>query len=53
MPFGTATFTVTRLGPSFLQGASGSYTLENFPDPGDDARIEWSERQQSFVITGH
>jgi len=50
MPIGSATFTVTTLGTSFLRGAQGSYTLPDFPAPGATVDVAWDEGQQGFVI---
>jgi uncharacterized delta-60 repeat protein len=49
---GTASFTVTTLGESFLRGASGTFDLEDFPEDGSSVEVTWSEGQQNFVITG-
>ena len=49
--FGRATFTVTTLlGADYLRGASGSYRLSDFPEPGTDVVIRWEESLQNFVI---
>ena len=50
--FGTATFTITTLGTEFLSGASGSYSLPNFPQVGTNVLIEWQQESQNFVIRG-
>ena len=47
---GTASFTVTKLGATFLSGASGKYTLPDFPQGGRSVDVEWAEGQQKFVI---
>jgi hypothetical protein len=52
MPIGTATFTVTTLGTSFLRGAQGSYTLPDFPAAGSSVDVAWDEGQQGLVIVG-
>ncbi|MBL8253161.1 MAG: hypothetical protein JNJ76_06115, partial [Candidatus Competibacter sp.] len=44
------TFTVTTLGVDFLRGASGEYSLQNFPLTGREVRVRWSEPHQNFVI---
>lgn len=49
--FASGTFTVATLGEEFLTGKSGTYVLENFPDPGRTATVQWSEGSQNFVIT--
>lgn len=50
--FSLATFHVTTFGQHFLSGASGSYVLQNFPQLGQTATVEWSEGAQNFIITG-
>ena len=48
--FGRATVTVTTLGTEFLSGASGSFSLSDFPQAGTDVEIVWQETLQNFVI---
>ncbi|TVR65926.1 MAG: hypothetical protein EA420_02240 [Candidatus Competibacteraceae bacterium] len=48
--FERVTFTVTTLGEDFLRGISEEYPLRNFPQPGRDVRVRWSEPHQNFVI---
>jgi len=48
--FTRVNFTVTSLGESFLRDASGQYTLSDFPQPGQDVTVRWSEPHQNFVI---
>ncbi len=48
--FANVGFTVTTLGVEYLQGASGEYTLPNFPVTGNDITVRWSEPHQNFVI---
>jgi endonuclease YncB( thermonuclease family) len=50
--FGSATLIVTTLGVEFLQGASGEFTLSDFPQPGSSITIQWQESLQNFVIKG-
>ena len=50
---GTTTFTVTTFGVSFLRGASGSYTLEDFPEAGAEVDVDWDQGQQGFVVTDY
>ena len=50
--FASATFTVTTLGVEFLRGASGEYTLPNFPQAGNNVTVRWAEPHQNFVIVG-
>ena len=49
--FGRARFTVTTLGKEFLTGASGAYTLGDFPHANQNVRIDWQQASQNFVIT--
>ena len=46
----TTSFTVATFGQEWLQGASGTYDLPNFPQAGDTTVIEWEESSQNFVI---
>ena len=48
--FGSATVTVTTLGVEFFQGASGSFQLMDFPEPGTNVIVRWQEGLQNFVI---
>jgi len=48
---GSATFDVATLGTPFLSGASGDYTLPDFPADGESVLLTWQEASQSFVIT--
>jgi hypothetical protein len=50
--FGSTTFTVTTLGVDYLRGASGEYTLPNFPQAGRNVTVRWAEPHQNFVIVG-
>ena len=50
--FANAAFTVTTLGAEFLQGASGQYTLDNFPQTGRNVTVRWAEPHQNFMIAG-
>ncbi len=47
--FGRATVTVATLGPPFLTGASGTYTV---PFNGRNVTLQWQEKLQNFVISG-
>ncbi len=51
--FANVAFTVTTLGVEYLQGASGEYPLTNFPQPGKNVTVRWSEPHQNFVIVGY
>ncbi|HZR84755.1 MAG TPA: hypothetical protein VFD92_26910 [Candidatus Binatia bacterium] len=44
-------FDVVRLGQSFRQGLSGSFTVNNFPSTGDKTTLTWSTGLQGFVIS--
>ena len=48
--FSDVTFHVATLGEEFLRGASGNFTLKNFPHQGEDIIIRWQESAQNFVI---
>lgn len=48
---GAATFRVTTFGTEFLVGASGAYSLPDFPEAGESVIVEWQESQQNFTIT--
>ena len=50
--FANVNFTVTTLGQEFLKGASGEYTLPDFPQTGDTVTVRWAEPHQNFVIAG-
>ncbi|TVR61613.1 MAG: hypothetical protein EA420_11385 [Candidatus Competibacteraceae bacterium] len=52
LEFAQAQFTVTTLGEEYLEGASGEYTLPNFPQAGRDVTVRWSQPHQNFVIAG-
>ena len=45
-------FKVTTFGQEFLQGASGAYSLANFPLSGSTAAIESHQSSQNFVVVG-
>lgn len=49
--FDSTTFTVTTFGENFLSGESASFTLHDFPEPGNVAILEWQESSQNFVIS--
>ena len=52
IPFAQSTFRVSTFGVKFLTGASGTFTLLNFPSSGKSTDVTWSEGAQNFVITG-
>jgi hypothetical protein len=47
-----ASFTVTTLGlgPAFVRGLVGSYTLPGFPGLGQSTRVAWLESLQNFAL---
>ena len=47
------TFTVVSIGDGFVKGLQGEYVLDDFPAPGESVRVDWSEPDQNFIITGH
>ena len=49
---GHSTFIVTTLGEEVKRGVSGTYTLEDFPEPGTTVTVEWRQERQNFTITG-
>jgi len=48
--FASATFTVSDYGTEFLEGASGEFPLEDFPETGTDITLRWQQSVQNFVI---
>ena len=48
--FARALVTVTTLDAEFLRGAEGTYTLEDFPEPGRSVVVRWEQSLQNFVI---
>lgn len=48
--FAGGSFSVATFGTPFMTGASGAYTLQNFPSQGRTARIQWVQGAQNFVI---
>lgn len=50
--FASVTFNVTTLGTEFLTGVSGSFELQDFPQPGKSVTVRWQQSAQNFVITG-
>ena len=49
--FASVIVIVTTLGEEFLQGASGTFPLFDFPDSGATRTLRWQEGQQNFVLT--
>ena len=52
LEFANVTFNVTTLGVDYLRGASGEYTLPDFPQAGNSVTVRWAEPHQNFVIVG-
>ena len=50
--FASATVAVTTFGEEFLRGASGTFTVSDFPQPGISVDLLWQESQQNFTIAG-
>ena len=50
--FASATVAVTTFGEEFLRGASGTFTVSDFPQPGISVDLLWQESQQNFIIAG-
>ena len=50
--FASATVVVTTFGEAFLRGASGSFTVSDFPQPGINVDLLWQQSQQNFAIAG-
>ena len=48
--FARTTVRVTTLGSEFVRGLNGTFTLTDFPRPGEETRIRWEESLQNFVI---
>ncbi len=51
--FADVRFTVTTLGVEYLQGASGEFTLPNFPKAGQQVTLRWMEPWQNFMMINH
>lgn len=51
--FADVRFNITTLGVEYLRGASGEYTLPNFPRNGESSVVRWVEPHQNFVIVKH
>ncbi len=48
---GNVTFEVASIGGTgFTRGLSGTYELNNFPAPGENVTVRWSEPDQNFII---
>ncbi len=46
----TSTFQVVTLGGEFQRGLEGTFSLPDFPSPGQTTRIQWQESLQNFSI---
>ena len=44
------TFTVTTLGEEFVRGVERDVEVQDFPAPGETARLRWQEAVQGFVL---
>src|SRR5262249_15875882 len=50
--FADVDITVANFGTEFLTGASGEFTVDNFPQEGQQVTLLWQESLQNFVIKG-
>ena len=50
--FASATVVVTTFGEEFIRGASGTFTVSDFPQPGINVDLLWQQSQQNFAIAG-
>jgi hypothetical protein len=50
--FARAIFTTSRLGPSFLTGATAVSFVRDFPEAGQGAFLFWEQASQNFTIGG-
>ena len=50
--FASATVAVATFGEEFLRGASGTFTVSDFPQPGVSVDLLWQQSQQNFAISG-
>lgn len=48
--FASAEIVVTTLGAEFLTGASGIYSLPDFPSDGQNTLVRWDQNAQNFLI---
>ncbi len=48
--FASTTFSVQTLGAPFVRGLDGEYQIENFPEAGRNAVIEWQQGKQGFGV---
>ena len=50
--FDRSTFEVATLGETFVRGARGECTVQNFPSPGETTALEWNQNTQHFEVVG-
>ena len=48
--FDRSTFNVVTTGKAFSPGAAGQCAVEDFPDPGDEARFAWNQSTQHLEL---
>ena len=48
--FASSTFSVVNFGKSFVEGAAGECTIEDFPLMGESATFEWNESTQHLEL---
>lgn len=48
--FAKVTFAVTTLGADFLTGLDQKIALDDFPNPGQNTTLRWSEPDQNFTL---
>ncbi|MGE4092890.1 MAG: choice-of-anchor D domain-containing protein [Candidatus Binatia bacterium] len=49
--FGRAEIVVATLGQRYLQGAQGEFSVQPFPQTGQQTRIRWQESRQFFALS--
>lgn len=45
-------FNVNGISDTYIRGLSGQYEIKDFPEEGKTATIEWSEKDQDFILIG-
>ena len=50
VPFGSASFGVSKFGQEFMTGKSALYSLPNFPTVGNETVLRWDEDMQNFTV---
>ena len=48
--FANTTVRVATFGEQFLRGVSGTFPIPDFPNPGENKKLQWEEALQNFVI---